>query len=127
MTILFNTLAVLLTIAVGAIHIYAIEHSLYWMYQYVDVIPHVLAGFAIGSWMTAVAIRLRLSVARMALYTILVALLVAGAWEVFEYSSGLTDMSDPLFLPDTLQDVSCAVLASVAFVLIYLPIYRRRI
>lgn len=124
MALFFNTLAVLLTILVSAIHYYAIEYSLYWFYSAIDIIPHALAGLAVGAWSGAVGSRLSLRPSRMALFALCATLAVSVAWEIMEFSLGLTRI-EPALLGDTTIDLVSAFVGSMLIVPLYIVLYKK--
>lgn len=124
MSLFFNILALLLVTVVGGVHAYAIEHSLYWLYLYFDVIPHTLGGLTVGAWVAGGAARLSWTPARTGVVAVCAALVVGVAWEVFEFVMGLTSLEAGLFF-DTSIDLLCAVVGALLILVLYIPLYRR--
>lgn len=72
---------------VGAIHVTALVHSLYWLFPWLDLPVHLLGGMwvaLLGAWCA------RQSGVRYRFLVALVGVLVVGAgWEIFEVLVGI--------------------------------------
>ena len=96
-------LSLIAAVSTAAMTWYGVEASLYWYYSWWDIPTHILGGFAIGLWATAVAVRHHLSPLQAFLFVIGIALVVAFLWERWEYIEGLTK-GEPGYWFDTIKD-----------------------
>lgn len=103
--------ALILCAAVAALNLLAIEHFLYWRYEWFDTFMHFLGGIAIGTFLIGFLVRYR-----PCLFVLLFAGLVIG-WEIFEYIFGLPREANYVFdtavdlLMDTLGGLLAYILA----------------
>jgi hypothetical protein len=81
-----------------AIHLYALEHFLYWYYRWLDTPMHILAGAMMGAAVIGVLLKFRP-------YSYIVAILVGAlGWELFEYIFGIST-GQPDYVLDTFHDI----------------------
>lgn len=81
----------------------AIAHSLYWRLWWLDIPMHVLGGVwagLCGAWLVA-----RRGHSFSIIGCVAFALAVGVAWEIFEYSVGLTDSPFMSYQLDTAKDI----------------------
>lgn len=105
--------------AIAALHLVALNASLYWLYLWFDMPMHFLggavAGFGFLSWVGERLIPVR---SRAFLATILFVAMVGVAWEIFEWYFSLVDTL--AYWPDTIGDLLCDLLGgAVAYGLVY--------
>lgn len=102
-------LQALVVFIVGAIHVLALQHFLYWHYIWLDVPVHFLGGFwlgLLGSWLLAYR---HVSVTfPMVMATVII---VSIGWEVFEVAAGVPIENS--FILDTSIDISMDLIGGV--------------
>jgi hypothetical protein len=103
MPIFFNVLAILFALLTAGAYWYGTQESLFWAYPWYDIMLHLMGGLSIGSWASAVVLRMRLRPVASFMFVIGAILVLAGAWEVFEYVAGL--VREEGYLVDTTQDI----------------------
>ncbi|OHA88257.1 MAG: hypothetical protein A2653_00765 [Candidatus Zambryskibacteria bacterium RIFCSPHIGHO2_01_FULL_43_25] len=115
---LFFAPIVALLCIVGFLHLLALSESLYFIYGWLDLVVHFLSGIAIGVtflWLymkQALKNGQRKTFAKVLLVSIFTALLIASAWEVFEFKIGLTFTSNN-YAFDTLTDILITVVGGL--------------
>lgn len=92
--------ALLLVSVLAGVHIYAIEHFLYWRYRWFDTPMHLLGGAAIGTF----TIALLGPVWRPWHYLAVAATAFVG-WEVFEAVAGISVLPGVDYTWDTAHDI----------------------
>jgi hypothetical protein len=93
------------------VHLYALEHHLYFYYRWFDTPMHILAGAMMGAAVIGVLLRFRP-------YSYMLAIAIGAiGWEVFEYAFGLST-GQPDYVWDTLHDILNDVLGAVAIYII---------
>jgi uncharacterized membrane protein len=109
----FLIVILFLSIALFAIHAYALKHFLYFFVPWFDSVVHLLGGFTLGLLvLIPSSTRIR---SKKTLFTISIlgALLFSIGWEIFEYKIGMTFVSPKhfrLYVYDTITDISCGTL-----------------
>ena len=122
MPLFFNILALGMTALLGWLYLYGIEHDLFWIYPWFDVLLHSIGGFVMGSWACAVSSRLSLPL-RPALFLVGATALMGGvAWEGFEYLFALQGG-----LLDTVSDLVLGVAGALGALVLYALISRLRV
>ncbi len=123
---LFHALAWVILV-LFAIHIVAVGYDLYWRVLWLDHVTHFLGGVFIALlllWLCFFSSYLKYSLpSRFKLFLLLVGgtLLVGIAWEIFEYSVGLT-WSPKGYWSDTLYDL---VFDTIGGLVAYLSVRHR--
>jgi len=122
-------------IVIGVIHVSAIEYSLYFYYNWLDIPVHFLGGI----WVSATALWLILSKEyfsslrtnrRLLLLTLFSSALFIGLlWEAFEYVFGIAVLNPANYVPDTIKDLFTDVLGSLFLYVYYvrtfgIPLYQ---
>ncbi len=94
---------------IGAIHVSAIRHSLYWHYVWLDVPVHFLGGM----WLALAGTWLLLRAGIKAEVPSIFSLVVAGAiaWEIFELAAGIPIEKN--FALDTVIDLTMDVAGGI--------------
>lgn len=96
---------------VAMLHVSGLHFYFYWRIPWYDRIVHVIAGFAVVFFTYYISRSLSLSV--------IGALVVGVAWEVFEIQSGYSSMAHSGYIFDTIGDlVSDVVGGTVALLYI---------
>jgi hypothetical protein len=88
------------------LHLYALEHFLFWKYWWMDIVLHVLGGIIIGGtslYISQYGIFKPLS-RRPFLVAIPFAATVVVGWEIFERAAGVFQESEYVF--DTASDIT---------------------
>jgi hypothetical protein len=106
-------LALVLALVLAGVHIYAVEHFLYWKYRWFDTPMHMLGGAAIGTFTVA----LIGPVWRPWHYLAAVAIVFIG-WEVFEAAAGIAVLPGVNYTWDTAHDILNDVLGATAVYII---------
>lgn len=105
-------------ITLAVLHSAGIYLYLYWYYTWFDIPVHMLGGFLVVIGMGVVAsigwIDRSLATKKTVIGVSLLAVMIA--WELFEFYFGISDATDPIFLPDTTLDF---IMGSVGGVLGY--------
>ncbi|MBX4181352.1 hypothetical protein KW807_00610 [Candidatus Parcubacteria bacterium] len=102
--------ALILTATLGILHVFAMKYSLYWVYWWFDWVMHFLAGTAGGFsayWILFVSGLWRRNSDKILLpiLSVVFCLLVVGvAWEIMEYTHGITESQEGYAL-DTIHDL----------------------
>ena len=104
-----------LAVVMTVLHVSAYRYSLYFTVEWFDLLMHFLGGLLVGSsvgWLLRfeVPIGIRSSLPTFWIITVGV-LLVAIAWEVFEFVAGITLSTG--YQQDTLQDVVLGVVGAL--------------
>lgn len=93
----------LLSVCFAAVHILAVEASLYWYHWWFDIVMHLWGGFLIA-YATLLFLRCELWRRQPRVWYVLVALLlVTVSWEVFERLAGLYEPAT--YWRETSQDL----------------------
>ncbi len=89
----------LLAALLAALHLYALEHFIYWHYRWFDTPMHILGGAMVGASFVAVfpSKNVRLFVVGV--------LFVAIGWEVFEYVFRISTGQSHYYF-DTFHDIA---------------------
>lgn len=124
MILLFNILSLAIALLVACIHTIAVYNTLYWNYLWFDIPMHMLGGLMFGFWAGAVSLRMKFSPLQAAFFATGTILCMSIAWEIFEFTSGLTSMERGLFL-DTVGDLFFAAVGGLIAYLLYLLARRR--
>ncbi|CAN5759976.1 hypothetical protein BH11PAT2_BH11PAT2_02700 [soil metagenome] len=103
-------IALVLSAALLAAHLYALSTYFYWHHRWFDIPMHILGGIAIGSFLLAF-----FSVKRAWLYFAAM-LSITVLWEVFEYYAGIS-RGQPDYWFDTIKDIADGMIgASITFI-----------
>jgi hypothetical protein len=102
-------LIILLGALVAGAHALALHYSLYWRFRWFDMPMHFLGGFLVVSavlWcVTFIPLPWALSKLNRPALALASALIIGIAWEVFEYTAGIT-RGEPGYWFDTLHDLA---------------------
>ncbi len=98
--------ALVLSIIVATLQQWAMTDFLYWRYEWFDVMMHFLGGLTIGVLLVALLRKFR------PFTFIILFILVAVGWEVFEYMFGVPHKANYVF--DTSLDFVMDVLGATA-------------
>lgn len=117
-------LAIAVAVFVASLHLFALAHSLYWTYRWLDTPMHILAGLVIG-----IAISLPLLGRGFrgtgALLTVVgCVLFIGGVWEIIEYEAGISSL-EPTFVRDTFKDFINDIIGALAGFIIVRKFYVR--
>jgi uncharacterized membrane protein YjdF len=108
--------AFVLIILLGLLHFLANWLYLYWTVEWFDVLMHFLGGFA-GALLVVWFLR-EGEVSWRKFLIPLVSVLIAGvAWEIFEYTNNITQLTDGYVL-DTTKDLFVGVLGAITAVVV---------
>lgn len=93
-------------VALGVIHVLAIEFYLYWEYLWLDIPMHLLGGITTVLGLSILPLfKIRFFEERNTLRnTLFVVLCIGILWEVFEYVVGFS-VYEPGFVVDTVLDI----------------------
>ena len=97
------------------LHDIGTERSWYWMYQWFDIITHLLGGFSLGL-LAALLYRKTSKCTLFALATVLV--LIIG-WEVFEVLFVGTITEDVWYGANTVKDMITGLVGAYAAIMVY--------
>jgi len=123
---LFNALALSVTVLIGWLYLYGVDNSLFWYYAWYDAPLHILGGVVIGLWGSAVASRLTLRPRYTILFIALLAVAVGAGWEILERAAGLTSADSPGYWVETTQDLFCDLGGALAVMSLYWALYKPR-
>ena len=98
----------------AVLHSIGTEHNWYWVYQWFDIVTHLLGGFSLGL-LTALLYRKTNKCMILALGTVLI--LVIG-WEVFEVLFLATETGDVWYGAKTMKDVVVGLVGAYAAVVV---------
>lgn len=109
-----------LSLVLLGMHLYAIEHYLYWYYRWLDTPMHILAGAMMGAAVVGVLLRFRP-------YAYIAAIIVGAlGWEYFEYIFKIST-GQPDYVWDTIHDILNDVLgATVMYIIARFTVWRSR-
>lgn len=102
--------ALILSIALAALHSAAEAHYLYWVYWWYDVMMHFLAGATLGFfvyWFLFVSghgVKGARSRRAIMFWVVFIVLVLGLAWEVFEYVNAIADSHEG-YMKDTVNDL----------------------
>ncbi len=99
------------------VNFFASKYEIYWITNWLDVVSHTVGGFAAALllfyFLSVFGVRVRF------LYAIIFSLLIGAAWEVFEVKYGISYLSSPIYISDTVGDLICDVLGGIFGYLFY--------
>ncbi len=95
----------------AAVHLFAMQASLYWFYWWFDLLMHTWGGILITLGLFAFGTFSRIKRKPTFLFTLAALLFVVTVWELFEWRAGLFDPAT--HLEDTLIDMFLGVAAGV--------------
>ena len=115
--------AFILATTLAMLHFLAMIHYLYWSLWWYDVMMHFLAGFVLG--LTGYWLLFKSGLFFTSLYkpvfmilTLFIAVFILGAaWEVFEYTNGMTNSHEG-YKVDVLNDLTLDSAGTVLAVLL---------
>lgn len=111
--------ALLATVLLVTLHTVAIKHTLYWSYPWFDLLVHFTGGVALASLVLLFLINNKPVLvekdSKVYGITIIATLLLATAWEIFEYKAGITFASNN-YAADTFFDIIMTFIGSLATV-----------
>jgi hypothetical protein len=117
---------------VGFIHLLALSASLYFSFGWLDLVVHLLSGIAIGLTFLWLYMKQTLQDGQrkkfisVLLISITSTLLIAVAWEVFEFKTGIIFASDN-YAFDTATDILFTAFGGLAASLYVRAIMRREL
>jgi hypothetical protein len=106
--------AALLSVAIAAVHLTALNSALYWIYSWLDECMHLTGGAllsVIGVWLALTCnliTHVQVRQLRTALWLLLFVLMVSAAWEIFEVWAGIPIYES--YARDTMSDFIMDVL-----------------
>lgn len=110
--------ALILSLALLTLHLFALENFWYWKYEWYDIPMHALGGLTLGTFIVAVSPR-----PRPVTYLLGIAVVLTG-WEVMEYVSGIT-RNEPGYVLDTALDLLDGTIgATASYALARLTLWR---
>ncbi len=112
----FLIIILVLSIALFAIHTYALRHFLYFYVGWLDSVVHLIGGLTLGLLVLIPSSTRVHSRKMMYLISIVGALAFSIGWEIFEYKIGMTFVSPKRFhvyLYDTITDISCGTIGGL--------------
>lgn len=102
-----------------ALHVWALTDFLYWRYRWFDTPVHLLGAFAVGAFVAALLNRYR------PIMYLCIVVIVAVAWELFEFELGVTGVAVADYRWDTAHDLLNDALGAIAaYVLARLTLWR---
>jgi len=112
--------ALALSLLLLGIHLYALDHYLYWYYRWLDTPVHILGGAMMGAAVVGVLRRFRP-------YSYVLAIAVGAlGWELFEYYFGIST-GQPNYVWDTAHDILNDTLGATAlYILARYTVWRSR-
>jgi phosphatidylserine synthase len=104
-----------------ALHFLANKYSLYWSVWWYDSALHFLGGILLGAvsvWFISSTPFRSYSKVKVIVFSMLVALIVAVFWELFEYAIGFTYHHFFSYKFDTYKDIVVAISATALFTIL---------
>jgi len=116
----------LLLVVVAALHIFALEFSLYWLYSWFDIMVHFLGGVFVGLSALWFFFQSGYTMTRQSIQNVI---LVAGGsiifigvgWEIFEVLAGIPIEEN--FVLDTIIDLIMDALGTFIAGFIFVKVY----
>lgn len=99
MTIIF----VILSGAFAAVHLFAMKTSMYWYYPWFDIVMHFWGGVLLALGVHSFSSFSRIYIKPSLPVVLIVVLMAATTWEIFERLAGLYDPATYVF--DTAKDL----------------------
>lgn len=105
-------------VLIGTVHVLGVVNFWYWKFIWLDIFMHFLGGLWVGLFTLIIAstfIKEPNLVRRMNVIFLSVcsAIVIGVAWEVFEYTSGISVASYDLYVKDTFKDMVMDTLGGV--------------
>lgn len=97
---------VTLFIILVLMHLAAVHFYLYWTVWWFDIIMHVLGGLIAG---LLVAHGVDGSRPKLLVSQIIAAVVIGILWEIYEYKSGATFVTQGMYVIDTVSDLLCDI------------------
>lgn len=109
------SVSLIVLVVLAVMHFLGIKFEIYFYFEKYDIPMHILGGLWVALtvfWLTpyfSTSLSIKNYKIKSFFFALIIVLIMATVWEVFELASGITSTSDDVFLGDTVGDYICAI------------------